>query len=183
MASGNPLSPIPHPPKKPIVGNMFSVDAKAPIQSLTRMTKELGPIFWLDLMGAPVVFVSGFDLVDELSDQKRFDKAVRGSLRRVRAIGEGQVAAQFATQQNDPPLTTPSNQPKCGFLALPALAGIRPIRLLHRSFERSFHICRHAQAEQIGQIVLLRPRHDPLDAPRLVAPQQGRPARRTKMVQ
>src|ERR1700723_750043 len=94
MASGNPLSPIPHPPKKPIVGNMFSVDAKAPIQSLTRMTKELGPIFWLDLRGAPVVFVSGFDLVDELSDQKRFDKAVRGSLRRVRAIaGDGLFTA------------------------------------------------------------------------------------------
>jgi hypothetical protein len=50
MASGNPLSPIPHPPKKPVVGNMFSVDAKAPTQSLSGIAKELGPIFWLDLL-------------------------------------------------------------------------------------------------------------------------------------
>ncbi|HMI17049.1 MAG TPA: cytochrome P450, partial [Bradyrhizobium sp.] len=59
----------------------------APVQHLVRLTKELGPIFWLDMMGAPLVIVSGHDLVEELSDEKRFDKAVRGSLRRVRAVG------------------------------------------------------------------------------------------------
>jgi cytochrome P450 / NADPH-cytochrome P450 reductase len=87
MASTNKLSPIPHPPKKPVVGNMLSLDAKAPVQDLVRLSKELGPIFWLDMMGAPIVIVSGHDLVEELSDEKRFDKAVRGSLRRVRAVG------------------------------------------------------------------------------------------------
>lgn len=87
MASPNKLDPIPHPPKKPVVGNMLSLDPNAPVQHLVRLTKELGPIFWLDMMGAPLVIVSGHDLVDELSDEKRFDKAVRGSLRRVRAVG------------------------------------------------------------------------------------------------
>src|SRR6187431_583930 len=87
MASPNKLSPIPHPPKKPVVGNMLSLDPNAPVQHLVRLTKELGPIFWLDMMGAPLVIVSGHDLIEELSDEKRFDKAVRGSLRRVRAIG------------------------------------------------------------------------------------------------
>jgi cytochrome P450 / NADPH-cytochrome P450 reductase len=87
MASTNKLSPIPHPPKKPVVGNMLSLDANAPVQHLVRLTKELGPIFWLDMMGAPLVIVSGHDLIEELSDEKRFDKAVRGSLRRVRAVG------------------------------------------------------------------------------------------------
>jgi cytochrome P450/NADPH-cytochrome P450 reductase len=87
MASSNRLSPIPHPPTKPVVGNMLSLDAAAPVQDLVRLSKELGPIFWLDMMGAPLVIVSGHDLVDELSDEKRFDKAVRGSLRRVRAVG------------------------------------------------------------------------------------------------
>jgi cytochrome P450/NADPH-cytochrome P450 reductase len=87
MASPNKLSPIPHPPKKPVVGNMLSLDPNAPVQHLVRLTKELGPIFWLDMMGAPLVIVSGHDLVEELSDEKRFDKAVRGSLRRVRAVG------------------------------------------------------------------------------------------------
>jgi cytochrome P450 / NADPH-cytochrome P450 reductase len=87
MPSKNRLSPIPQPPTKPVVGNMLSLDSTAPVQNLARLARELGPIFWLDMMGAPIVFVSGHDLVDELSDEKRFDKAVRGPLRRVRALG------------------------------------------------------------------------------------------------
>jgi cytochrome P450/NADPH-cytochrome P450 reductase len=87
MPSTNKLNPIPHPPKKPVVGNMLSLDSSAPVQHLARLTKELGPIFWLDMMGAPLVIVSGYDLVNELSDEKRFDKAVRGALRRVRSVG------------------------------------------------------------------------------------------------
>ena len=74
MASPNKLDPIPHPPKKPVVGNMLSLDPNAPVQHMTRMARELGPIFWLDMMGAPLVVVSGHDLVDELSDEKRFDR-------------------------------------------------------------------------------------------------------------
>jgi len=94
MASTNRLDPIPHPPTKPVVGNMLSLDSTAPVQNLARLAKELGPIFWLDMMGAPLVVVSGHDLVDELSDEKRFDKAVRGPLRRVRSIaGDGLFTA------------------------------------------------------------------------------------------
>ena len=69
MASTNRLSPIPHPPTKPVVGNMLSLDSTAPVQHLVRLTRELGPIFWLDMMGAPLVIVSGHDLVEELSDE------------------------------------------------------------------------------------------------------------------
>ena len=99
MASTNRLSPIPHPPKKPVVGNMLSLDSSTPIQHMTRMARELGPIFWLDMMGTPLVVVSGHDLVDELSDEKRFDKLVKGSLRRVRAVaGDG----LFTAYTNEP---------------------------------------------------------------------------------
>ncbi|SHG70545.1 bifunctional cytochrome P450/NADPH--P450 reductase [Bradyrhizobium erythrophlei] len=99
MASTNRLSPIPHPPTKPVVGNMLSLDSTAPVQNLARLAKELGPIFWLDMMGAPLVIVSGHDLVEELSDEKRFDKAVRGPLRRVRAVaGDG----LFTADTNEP---------------------------------------------------------------------------------
>src|SRR6202048_2708039 len=99
MASTNRLSPTPHPPKKPVVGNMLSVDSIAPTQGLMRMARELGPIFWLDMMGTPLVVVSGHDLVDELSDEKRFDKAVRGPRRRVRPVaGDG----LFTAYTNEP---------------------------------------------------------------------------------
>ncbi|MEO1323893.1 MAG: cytochrome P450 [Pseudomonadota bacterium] len=87
MADSNKLAPIPKPASKPIVGNVLSVDASAPLQSLKELADEQGPIFWLDMMGTPIVFVSGADLVAELCDEKRFDKSVRGPLRRLRVIG------------------------------------------------------------------------------------------------
>lgn len=87
MAESNKLAPIPKPASKPIVGNVLSVDANAPLQSLKQLADEQGPIFWLDMMGTPIVFVSGADLVQELCDEKRFDKSVRGPLRRLRVIG------------------------------------------------------------------------------------------------
>src|SRR6202171_1332081 len=99
MASTNKLSPIPHPPTKPVVGNMRSLNSTTPIQNMMRLAKELGPIYWLDMMGAPLVVVSGADLVDEISDEKRFDKSVRGSLRRVRAVGGDGL---FTAHTNEP---------------------------------------------------------------------------------
>jgi cytochrome P450 / NADPH-cytochrome P450 reductase len=90
MAPKNALHPIPKPPGSPIVGNMLSFDSSKPLQSLMQMTRELGPIFWLDMMGTPLVIVSGASLVEEICDESRFDKAVRGSLRRIRAAaGDG----------------------------------------------------------------------------------------------
>lgn len=100
MASPNKLDPIPHPPTKPVVGNMLSLDATAPIQHMMRLAKELGPIYWLDMMGAPLVVVSGADLVDEISDEKRFDKSVRGSLRRVRAVGGDGLFTAHTSEPN-----------------------------------------------------------------------------------
>ena len=81
------LERIPMPDKAPLLGNVLSVDKDKPLQSLMDLTRKLGPIIRMDMMGTPLVVVSGHDLVDELCDESRFDKAVRGALRRVRAIG------------------------------------------------------------------------------------------------
>ena len=87
MAGKNRLDPIPQPDAVPLLGNVFSVDSEAPLQSLMGHAKEQGPIFWLDMLGTPIMIVSGPDLVAELCDETRFDKTVRGPLKRVRAIG------------------------------------------------------------------------------------------------
>ena len=42
MASTNKLSPIPHPPNKPVVGNMLSLDPDAPVQHLVRLCQGAG---------------------------------------------------------------------------------------------------------------------------------------------
>src|SRR5262245_57525454 len=94
MARGNPLDPIPNPPRKPLIGNLLSVSGSAPVQDLINLARENGPIYWLDMMGKPVVIVSGFSLVDELCDESRFDKSMRGALRRLRSFaGDGLFTA------------------------------------------------------------------------------------------
>jgi cytochrome P450 / NADPH-cytochrome P450 reductase len=100
MTTKPSLKTIPQLPPKPIVGNMLSLDSNAPVQNLNQLAKELGPIYRLDMMGAPLIFVSSHALVDELSDEKRFDKTVRGPLRRIRAIaGDGLFTAD--TQEHN----------------------------------------------------------------------------------
>lgn len=97
MAPKNALHPIPNPPGKPVVGNMLTVDSDTPLQSLMQLTREHGPIFWLNMMGTPLVVVSGASLVEEICDESRFDKAVRGSLRRIRAAaGDGLFTSDTA---------------------------------------------------------------------------------------
>ncbi len=123
MSDTNPLHPIPCPPRTRVVGNMFSLRASAPIQDMVKMAADLGPIFWLDMMGKPIVVVSGADLVDELSDESRFDKTVRGALRRIRAFaGDG----LFTAYTNEP------NWSKAHNILLPnfsqrAMAGYHPM--------------------------------------------------------
>jgi cytochrome P450 / NADPH-cytochrome P450 reductase len=99
-APGTALEPIPHPPKKPLVGNMFSVGATTPIQDLVTIARELGPIFQLDIMGKPITVVSGYSLVEELSDESRFDKSVRGPLHRVRTISGDGLFTAYTTEPN-----------------------------------------------------------------------------------
>jgi len=72
------------------VGNISDVNTDKPVQNLMGLARRHGPIFQLDLPGRTLVVVSGFDLVDELCDEKRFDKLVWTPLRNVRAFtGDG----------------------------------------------------------------------------------------------
>lgn len=100
MVKEKTVKSIPTPPKTPIVGNMLNVDTGAPLQSLMEIGRDLGPIFKLDMMGKPLIMAWGHEIVDELCNEERFDKAVRGALRKVRAIaGDGLFTAD--TQQEN----------------------------------------------------------------------------------
>lgn len=87
MAEQKTLLPIPKPSGYPLLGNILSVSADTPLQGLSAIADELGPIYCLNMMGTPIVMVSGADLVEELCDETRFDKSVRGALRKLRVIG------------------------------------------------------------------------------------------------
>src|SRR3954464_13940330 len=69
--------PIPQPPSHAFVGNLFDIDTSNVIESLMRLAREYGPIYRLDTPGGRSrLIVSGFDLVDELCDETRFDKTL-----------------------------------------------------------------------------------------------------------
>jgi cytochrome P450 / NADPH-cytochrome P450 reductase len=94
MAKKNLLHPIPHPPRTFVLGNLLSLTTTTPVQDMMKLAREYGPIYWLDMLGKPVIIVSDFALVDELCDEARFDKSVRGALRRLRSFaGDGLFTA------------------------------------------------------------------------------------------
>src|SRR5262249_23314157 len=94
MAKKNLLDPIPHPPRTFVLGNLLSLTTTTPVQDMMKLAREYGPIYWLDMLGKRVVIAPGFELVDEPCDEARFDKSVRGALRRLRAFaGDGLFTA------------------------------------------------------------------------------------------
>ena len=132
MASTNRLSPIPHPPTKPVVGNMLSLDSTAPVQNLARLAKELGPIVWLDMRGAPIVIVSGHDLVEELRAGHVLPDRSHQALELLRKV-HGDVA-----REEDDPFTR----------------GLRDRAIMH--IDEATHATEHAIGDVLGKRHLVR---------------------------
>lgn len=94
------LASIPGPKPAPIVGNIPDLDPHAPIQSMVRLAQTHGPIFRLELPGRETIVVSSQELVNELCDERRFDKKVHAALQQIRDFaGDGLFTAQ--TQEAD----------------------------------------------------------------------------------
>jgi cytochrome P450/NADPH-cytochrome P450 reductase len=100
QAAAGELVPIPRPPGKPVVGNMLDIDPHGPIQSLMGLARKYGPIFELAIMDKTFTVVSGFEIVDELCDEKRFDKSVRGALGKVREIAGDGLFTAYTSEPN-----------------------------------------------------------------------------------
>ena len=100
MAVAPSLESIPRPKAQPILGNALTIDGGAPIAHMMRLAKELGPIFQLDIMGKELNIVSGFELTEELCDEARFDKSVRGPLHKVREIAGDGLFTAFTSEPN-----------------------------------------------------------------------------------
>ena len=85
---------VPQPPMKPFIGNAGDLDSSAPIQSMMKLAKTYGPIYKLTIFGADMYVVSSQELVDELSDETRFQKRIHGPLKEIRAFaGDGLFTA------------------------------------------------------------------------------------------
>jgi cytochrome P450 / NADPH-cytochrome P450 reductase len=91
MSDQGIYEPIPQPPGYPVLGNLFDLrGAETPIQALMKLARQYGPIFRLQVGPRRFTVVSGFDLVDELCDDERFDKMLGQGLINARAVaGDG----------------------------------------------------------------------------------------------
>jgi cytochrome P450/NADPH-cytochrome P450 reductase len=93
------MEPIPQPRGRPIVGNLLDIDSGTAMEDLNRLARSYGPIFQLAMVNRDVVFVSGFQLTDEVCDEQRFEKRISAGLHQVRTLaGDG-----LFTADNDDP--------------------------------------------------------------------------------
>ncbi len=89
------LEPMPQPPGRFILGNIPDVMSDVPILDLMELAREYGPIYQLTFPGIPsLTVVSSFALVDELCDDRRFDKDIGVVIDRMReTVGDGLFTA------------------------------------------------------------------------------------------
>ena len=121
--------PIPRPPTVPFLGNVTQIESEVPLRSFELLAKQYGEIYQLDMLGKYSLFqkacvtdttpsgyqqvvISSYELLNEVSDEKRFRKKVTSGLWEVRnAAGDGlftvcrlfDASATLTTVQADVP--------------------------------------------------------------------------------
>ena len=76
---------IPGPKPRPVIGNALDIGLKGAVEPAIKLARQYGPIYRLVLPGGDHRYiVSGSDLVEEVCDERRFDKLVTGGLSEVR---------------------------------------------------------------------------------------------------
>ena len=91
---------IPGPKGKPIVGNMFDVPAERTIQTTMELVREYGPMVRLRTPVGDRFIASGLAMIDDLSDDERFDKLVGDGQKAVRKFGRS--SGLFTSDTDDP---------------------------------------------------------------------------------
>jgi cytochrome P450/NADPH-cytochrome P450 reductase len=96
MSNDKETRPIPQPPTKFLVGNLGDLDPENAIRSMTGLIQQYGEIVKLSLIGREVIIVGSQELVNEVCDQTRFMKVVKGALGEVRSVaGDGGLFRHF----------------------------------------------------------------------------------------
>ncbi|KAH8103122.1 cytochrome P450 [Cristinia sonorae] len=87
-------TPIPTPPGLPFLGHATYIDKVFPLGTFSEWAEQYGEIYRLHIVGRTVYFVNSYELANELSDEKRFVKAVTGPLVEIRgALGDALFSA------------------------------------------------------------------------------------------
>ncbi|THH27701.1 hypothetical protein EUX98_g6479 [Antrodiella citrinella] len=93
--------PIPAPFSVPFLGNITAIDKEVPLYSYNLLASQYGEIYQLNLAGRKVVVINTNELVNEVSDEKRFMKNHTPGLSQVRnTAGDGLFTAKVPGEQN-----------------------------------------------------------------------------------
>lgn len=99
--SSTAITTVPHPPRRlPLLGDVMGVSLHTPVQDSMRLERQLGPIFERRALGHRFVFVSGADMVAELSDESRFAKNVAPGIAELRGIGGDGLFTAYNEEPN-----------------------------------------------------------------------------------
>lgn len=90
---------VPSPRALPVLGHVHHLDPERPLQSMMELANKHGPLYWMRMPNKDLLVVSGADLVDELSDETRFRKAIHGPLIQLRPVGGNGL---FTVETTDP---------------------------------------------------------------------------------
>ncbi|PHH62243.1 hypothetical protein CDD81_7303 [Ophiocordyceps australis] len=90
--------PIPEPPGLPLIGNLGEFTTSM-TKDLSRLADTYGAIFRLHKGSQPQVYVSSYELLNEICNEKRFHKSIGGSLLQVR---EGVHDGLFTAYDDEP---------------------------------------------------------------------------------
>jgi cytochrome P450 / NADPH-cytochrome P450 reductase len=92
--------PIPQPPLEPILGNLRLIDPRGPVQSMMKLTRDMGPIVRLEFFGRRLILLSSQALVAEVCDESRFEKSVHHTLQSLRDIGSDGLFTAYTNEPN-----------------------------------------------------------------------------------
>ncbi|MCB9759784.1 MAG: cytochrome P450 [Alphaproteobacteria bacterium] len=89
------LTPIPQPPRLPLIGNATQIMGPGSILDIVQgLVDEYGPIVKLEMAGRSVIVVTSVALATEICDDARFDKRIAGAVGQLRdAAGDGLFTA------------------------------------------------------------------------------------------
>ena len=100
MTTPRTVADIPGPKGLPFLGNMFDVPANRTVETLMDLTRQYGPIVRLKTPIGDKFIVSGLEMIDDLSDDARFDKLVGDSQK---ALREARPSNGLFTADTDDP--------------------------------------------------------------------------------
>src|SRR5262245_43196595 len=96
------LEPIPQPHQLSIIGNLHDLDSAHSLESMMKLAQEYGPIYRITVpsVGSRIM-VSGYALVNEVCDEKRFEKSLGPG---IRILNSSPITAHglFTSETEDP---------------------------------------------------------------------------------